>query len=120
MGGVFYLASSVFSLAVSSASWLMRFCWASLSALAFCFSSTSPSRCWLISCWRERETGQTGEGNSYSHYRSRPQTVTCALAFQRFRSSSRILWSACREPFFSDSWDREWCRGLMSNCSFLT
>lgn len=46
--------------------------------------------------------------------------VTCVFAFQRFRSSSSILLSACREPFFSDSTDKDWCSGLMSDWSFVT
>lgn len=44
---------------------------------------------------------------------------TCALAFQRLRSSSSNLLSALREPNFSDSWDMEWCRGPMSDWSFV-
>ena len=45
---------------------------------------------------------------------------TCVLAFHRLRSSSRSLLSVCREPFFSDSMDRELCSGLMSDWSFVT
>lgn len=49
-----------------------------------------------------------------------PQSgITWFFAFNRLKSSSNSLLSACREPFFSDSTDREWCRGLMSDWSFV-